>query len=148
MSKFLIGMCVCVSWRWHYFSLWGPFVVKCVKQWFVSTRVWVSVDVVVLDVNCLSFGTWCHYCVARCQCVTALELTDESTEPETVIAFGCKQTFHTNFTTWGCAVHIVYYFSFPFFVCFVSSSAAVQYCVISLLSFSDICSLFRSFILL
>lgn len=79
-------------------------------------------------------------CVARYQRVTALELTDESTEPDPGIAFGCKQTSHTNFATWGtCCTHCV----FCFFI-FFSSSTAVQYHATSLLSFQPICSLLRS----
>lgn len=75
------------------------------------------------------FGTWCHDDdVARYQCVTALELTDESTEPDPAITFGCKHTSHTNFATWGHAVHSVFSFSFPL-------SAAVQYCETSVTLF-------------
>lgn len=63
---------------------------------FVATHVCVSVWVCgrmrlcrVCTV-CHSSGTWCHCCVDRYRCVTALELTDESTEPDPGIAFGCK----------------------------------------------------------
>lgn len=74
------------------------------------------------------FGTGCHDDVARYQCVTALELTDESTEPDPAITRGCKHTSHTNFATWGHAVHTVYFFLVSFF-------AAVQYCETSVTLF-------------
>lgn len=51
---------------------------------------WMDMAVEGICTVCFSFGTWCHRCVARYQCVTALELTDESTEPDPGIAFGCK----------------------------------------------------------
>lgn len=71
-----------------------------------------------------SLGTWCTCCVARYQCVTALELTDESTEPDPGIAFGCKQTSYTNFATWGRAVHTVYFVLFlaPLQLCNIMQS--------------------------
>lgn len=46
----------------------------------------------------LYFGTWCHCCLARYKCLTALELTDESTEPDPGVTSGCKP-LNTNFTT-------------------------------------------------
>lgn len=73
-----------------------PFVLNCqlhikksgVERWFC---VCVCVDGRgCMYCMCFSFGTWCHRCVARYRRVTALELTDESTEPDPGIASGCK----------------------------------------------------------
>lgn len=65
----------------------------CVQNpaWNNSFGVWVCVCA------CMHFyfGTWCHCCVGRYKCVTALELTDKSTEPDPGITFGCNTNFAT-----------------------------------------------------
>lgn len=88
--------------------------------------------------TCFSFGTWCHRCVARYQCVTALELTDESTEPDPGIASGCKPLTLTLLL--GDVLYTLCSFVSPLQLCNIMQP---RHCLLF-----SICRLFRSCFLL